>query len=137
MAPSRYCFSTSSTSFCAPGDHLVLALGDDEVVDADGDAGAGGVAEAQVLDGVEHLDRLLEAEAQVAVLHEVLQALLAEQAVDEGHALGQVVVQDDAADRGVDDLVLDVLDLGVDHVLVVVDGGEVDQLARVHEADRA
>ena len=79
------------------GHHLVLHLGDDEVVDADRDAGAGGVAEAQVLDDVEHLDRLLEAEAQVAVLHEVLQALLAQQAVDVGHALGQVVVQDDAA----------------------------------------
>ena len=47
-----------------------------------------------------------------------------------------MVVEDDAAHRGVDDLVLDVLDFGVDHVLVVVDGGEVDQLARVHEADR-
>ena len=52
-----------------------------------------------------------------------------------GRPFGQVVVQDDAAHGGVDDLVLDVLDLGVDHVLVVVDRGEVDQLARVHEAD--
>jgi hypothetical protein len=36
---------------------------------------------------------------------------------------------------GVDHLVLDGLDLGVDHVLVVVDRGQVHELARVHEAD--
>ena len=78
----------------------------------------------------------LEAEAQVAVLHQVLQALLAQEAVDEGHALREVVVEDDPAHGGVDDLVLDDLDLGVDHVLVVVDRGQVDELARVHEADR-
>ena len=113
--------------------HLLLALGDHEVVDADGDAGVGGVAEAQVLDGVQHLHRLLEAEAELGVLHELLQALLAQEAVDEGRALRQVVVEDDPAHRGVDDLVLDVLDLGVDHVLVVVDGGEVEELTRVHE----
>src|SRR5258707_6554171 len=116
--------------------HLLLARGDGQIVDADGDAGAGGVGEAQVLDDVEHVDGLLQAPAQVAVLDQVLQALLAQDAVDVGHALRKVVVEDDASHRRVDDQVLDVLDFGVDHVLVVVDGGEVDQLARVHEAHR-
>ena len=34
------------------------------------------------------------------------------------------------------DLALELLELGVHHVLVVVDGGQVDQLARVEQADR-
>ena len=50
--------------------------------------------------------------------------------------VGRRVVQDDAAHRRVDDLVLDRLDLGVQHVLVVARGGQVEQLAGIPEADR-
>ena len=46
----------------------------------------------------------------------------------------QRVVEDHAADRGVDHLALELLGLGVHHVLVVVDRGEVDQLAGVEQA---
>ena len=116
--------------------HLLLAVGDDEVVDPDRDAGPGGVGEAQVLDGVEHADGRLEAEAQVAVLDELLQPLLPEEPVDVRGGLGERVVEDHPPHRGVDDLVLHRLRLGVHDVLVVVDGGEVDQLAAVEEPDR-
>ena len=55
----------------------------------------------KLLDLIEHLDRGLKAELQVAVVHELADALLLEQAVDVRHVLGQVIVEDRAADRRV------------------------------------
>ena len=63
---------------------------------------------------VEHLHRQVVAVVDVAVADEVLQAALLEQAVDERDLVGQVLVEDDAADGGLDQLVVDLLDLGVD-----------------------
>src|ERR1019366_8456161 len=71
------------------------------VVDADGDPGARGVQEAQRLDLVQHVDGDMQPELEVAVLHQLRQPFLLQKAVDERHVLGQVVVEDDAADRGV------------------------------------
>ena len=79
-------------------DHLVarladergLLLRDDQVVDADRQPRPGRVGEAQVLEGVEHLDGLLEPELQIAALHELLQALLLQEAVDERHLRRQL-----------------------------------------------
>src|SRR5687767_15702627 len=51
----------------------------------------------------------LEAEVEVALLHQLLQPLLLQQAVDEGHLSRQLRVEDHAADGRVDDLVLDLL----------------------------
>ena len=114
-----------------------FVAGDDHVVDADGDAGLGGVEEAEFLELVEHQHGALQAEAQVAVIDELLHALLLDQAVDEGHLLRQVIVEDHAADGGVDELALHHDRLGVRHVLIVVGGGQVDQFAGVAQADRA
>jgi hypothetical protein len=83
------------------GDHFLLGVRGpvrlfarhDHVVDADRDAGARGVEEAEVLHFVEHADRGLQTEFQVAVLHQLAEALLLEQAVDERHVFRQVVVE--------------------------------------------
>src|SRR4051812_16555038 len=123
--------------FVARGlDERRLLRRDDQVVDADRQPRTRRIREAERLQRVEHLDGLLEAVAQVAVLHQLLQPLLLEQAVDVGHPLRQRRVEDDAADGGVDHLAVDVLDLGVLHALVVARNREVDQLAADPHADR-
>ena len=99
-----------------------LALRNQEVVDADGDAGLGGGQETERLDFVQQLDRGLETEAQVAVVAQGPQSLLPEQTVDEGHFFGQVIVENHAAHGGADELVLDRDRFRVKHVLVVVSG---------------
>ena len=63
----------------------LLVVRDDHVVDADGEAGARGVLEAERLDLVEHLDRDFQAKPQVAVIDQLADALLLEQAVDVRH----------------------------------------------------
>ena len=85
---------------------------------------------------VEHLDRGFEPEAQVAVVDQRADALLLQQAVDVRHALGKVIVQNGAAHRRVDEGALHLNRLGVNDVLIVVRGGQVDQFARVAQADR-
>ena len=125
-------------------DHLVaraahqpgLLLRNDQVVDADRQPGSRGVGEAEVLQRVEHLDRLLEPELEVAALHQLLQPLLLQQAVDERHLRRGRFVEDHPPDRGVDDLVLDDLDLGAQHVLIVAGGGQILQVAAVAQPDR-
>ena len=95
--------------------------------------------EAELLDAVEQPHRGLQTEAQVAVVHQVADALLLEQAVDVRHvgrAALDVVVHDGAAHRGRDVLPLEHGRLGVGHVLIVVRGGEVDDLARVAQTNR-
>ena len=54
-----------------------------------------------------------------------------------GMPSGKVIVQDRAAHRRVDEGALDLYRLGVNDVLIVVRGGQVDQFARVAQADRA
>ena len=79
-------------------DELLLLARDDQVVDADRQARLGRVREPEVLEPVEHLDGPRHAVAKVAELHQHLQALLLQQAVDEGQPLRQRVVEDHAAD---------------------------------------
>ena len=117
-------------------DERELVAGDEHVVDADRDAGLGGVLEAQFLQLVEHLHGALQSEAQVAVIAELLHALFLDEAVDERHFLGQVIVENHAADGGVDELALQRDGFGVRHVLIVVRGGEVDHFAFVAETNR-
>ena len=138
MAPSRYCCCTAITCFSASCTTR-LARRDDHVVDADRQARPGRVLEAQLLDPVQHPHRGLQAEPQVAVVHQLADALLLEQAVDVRHVRGaalQVVVHDGAAHGGRDELPLEVGRLGVDHVLIVVRRGQVDDLAGVAQTDR-
>ena len=112
-----------------------LFAGHHHVVDADRNAGARGVQEPELLHLVQHLDGDLQAELQVAVLHQLRKTLLLQQAVDEGHLVGQHVVQDDAADRGIHVLLVELDRLGVHDVLVVERLHQVDDLAGVAQLD--
>ena len=69
-------------------------------------------------------------------MHERLHALLLEQAVDERHVRRQVIVEDHAADGGVQELRFEIDRLGVRNVLIVVSVGEVDHFAGVAQANR-
>src|SRR5688572_2110665 len=125
-------------------DHLVarllgqdrLVLRDDQVLDADRHARAGGVGEAHLLEIVEHLHGVLESRRQVASLHQLLQALLLQHAVHERNVGRQRRVQDHPADGRVDDLVLDVLHVRMQHVLIVAVRRHILQLAGVAQANR-
>ena len=78
----------------------------------------------------------VQPELEVAILHQLRQALLLQQAVDVRHVLRQVVVQDHAADRRVH-VLLDELDgFGVQDVLGVEGVHQVDDLAGVAQLDR-
>src|SRR5581483_1965697 len=110
--------------------------GDDHVIDADRQASTRGKAEAKHFDFVEHLDRYFQPEAQVGVVHQSANALLLEQAVDVRHTLGQLVVQDRATDRRVDECTLDLHRVRVDNVLIVVRSGQIDQVTAVAQANR-
>ena len=70
---------------------VALARRHDQIVDADRDAGAGGVEEAEFLDVIEHRDRHLRPVTQIGEADELTETLLLQQAVDERHALRQVV----------------------------------------------
>ena len=96
-----------------------------------------GVTEAEVLDAVEGLDGDFEAEVQVAVVDELADSLLLEQAVDVGHAFGERIVEDGAADGRVDVLLVELDRLGVGDVLIVVRGGHVEDRTGVAQTDRA
>ena len=124
------------TAFSASLHQLGLLFGHDHVVDADGDAGAGGVQEPELLHLVEHADGDLQPELQVAILHQLREALLLQQAVDERHLVRQHVVQDDAADGGVHVLLHELDRLGVHQVLAVERLGQIDDLAGVAQLDR-
>ena len=105
---------------------LRLALRHHHVVDAERDARLGGVEEGDLLDLVEHLDRLVVAQRDEAVADQVLQAALLQQAVDERDLLRQVHVEDHPADGGLDQLAVELLELGVHDVLLVELRVEVD-----------
>ncbi len=70
-------------------DQIVFIAGNEHVVDADGDAGLGGVMEARFLQVVEQDDGVFQPETQVGVVHQLLHALLLEQAVDVRKFSGQ------------------------------------------------
>src|SRR5215472_797472 len=116
---------------------LVLVARNEHIVDADGDAGARGVGEAQRLEVVEQNHGIGEAKTQVRVIDKLLDALLFEKPVDVREFLGQVRIEDDAADGGLDKLAFHFHRLGVRHVLVVVRGGEVDDFTAVTQANRS
>ena len=117
-------------------DQAGLLARHDHVVDADGDAGAGRVQEPERLHLIQHVDRDRQTVLQVAILNELREALLLEQAVDERHLIGQNVVEDDAADRRVHVLLHELDRLGVHQVLAVESLGQIDDLAGVAQPDR-
>src|SRR4029077_14409867 len=115
---------------------LVLVAGNEHVVDADGNAGLGGVSETKFLQVIQQDDSVLQAETQIGVIHELLNALLLEQAVHIGKFFRQVRIENDAPDGRLDELALHFHGHGVRHVLVVVRGGEVDDFAGVTQTNR-
>ena len=86
------------------GDDLDLLLGDDDVVDAERDRGAGRVREARVHQAVGEDDGVLQAELAVAGVDGRRDRLLGHVLVDdvEGEAFRQHLGEQRAADRGVD-----------------------------------
>src|SRR6202140_3832315 len=116
-------------------DETVFIAGNEHVVDADGDAGLGGVMEAQFLQVVEEDDGVFQPETKVGVVHQLLHALFFEQAVYVREFFRQVRVENDAADGGLDELTFHLDRNSVRHVLIVIRGGQVDHFAGVAQAD--
>src|SRR5713226_6646354 len=116
-------------------DELALVARDEHVVDADGDAGHGGVMEANLFQLIEQDDGVLEAEAQVSVIDKLLNALFLEQAVHIREFFRQVGIENDASHGGLNELALHLYRDRVRHVLVVVRSGEIDEFAGVAQAD--
>src|SRR5258707_6518383 len=114
---------------------FALVSRDDHVVDADGDAGARGVGEAELLHLIEQDDGAFESEAQVGVVNELLHALFLEQAVHEREVFRQVRIKNDAPNSGLDELTLHPDGNGVCNVLIVVRGREVDDLTGVAQTN--
>jgi hypothetical protein len=103
---------------------LDLALRDDEVVHADGHAGLGRVAVAEMAKAVGEKNGFLLAEGAVAAVDEIAELLLAHHAVDqlEGQLLGHDFVEQNAADGGFHQLGVDThLDRGLQIQLAVIE----------------
>ncbi len=83
-------------------DHLRLLGGDDDVVHADGGAEEGRVAEAVVLDLVEHLDGDVGAFVLVDGFDEGPELLVAHLVVDVGNLGRHRLVEEDASRRGIE-----------------------------------
>ncbi len=117
-------------------DQLALVVGNDQVLDTDGNAGLGGMQETQILQVIKHLDGDFEAEMQVTVVHQLLESLALHQPVDEGHALGQDRVENQPPDGGIDELMGHFAHVGAHDRLVIVLGGQVHQQAGETVPDR-
>ncbi len=83
---------------------LELHVGDNHVADADRNAGFRCVQESEFLQLIQRYHGLFQAEAQVAILHQRLDALLLQQAVHEWHVGRQVIVEDHAANSRMQEL---------------------------------
>ena len=117
-------------------DDIGFARGNDHIVDADGDSGLRRVQKSEVFQLVEHLDGQVVAVVEEREVDQLLQTLLLEKTVDVRDLLRQVHVEDDAANRGVDHLLGDILNLGVRHVLIVEVRGQVHELTADAHLDR-
>ncbi len=95
------------------GDDLALLGRDDHVDEADGDAGARGLGEAEGLELVEEAHGDVVAGEEVAPPDEVAEEGLVDGAVDEPDGVGPDFVEEDAADGRLDHAVLGVAELGL------------------------
>ena len=94
-------------------DFLVLFLGNDHVVNADGNARAGGLAETQFLQLVEHDHRLLVAANLVTPPDEVAQLGLLDRLVGEAQFIRPDLAEENPAHGGLDDLLVGIAELGL------------------------
>ena len=115
----------------------LFVVRNDHVVDADGQAGAGGEAESQVFDLVEHLYCHFETEAEIAIAHQLSDTLLLQQAVDERHTGRKVIVKNGAAHGRVQERALVLYRFGMSNFLIVVGRGQVDYFPRIAQANRS
>ena len=113
-----------------------LALRNHEIVNADRDSGLGRIKETERLDFIQQLNGCLKSKSQVAIVAKRSEPLLAEQTVNERHTRGQVIIEDDPAHGGVDELVLYCDRFRMQNVLVVIRGGEINNAARVAQPYR-
>ncbi len=81
-----------------------LGFGHLQVVDGDSHAGLGGIVEANVLNGIDHLCGALHTQLVIAFRHQILEVLLVQNVITESQLLGQHLVEDDPAHRCVDEL---------------------------------
>ena len=86
MAPSMYCFWTSITFLSASSTTVYLLSGITMSSRPTERPETRSVMEPQRLDAVEHAHRHFKAEVLVAIVHQLPDALLLHQAVDERHA---------------------------------------------------
>ena len=112
-------------------DFLILLLGNDHVVDADGHARARGLAEAQFLELVEHGHRLVVTANLVALPDEVAELALLDRLVGEAQFLRPDLAEEDAAHGGLDDLLVGIAELGL---LAEIGIGQANALMGRHRA---
>ena len=135
MAPSWYWLSTATTSFSASRTRPAFSPGTTMSSMPMEMPARVAYRKPRLLTSSSIRDGDLQPELQVAVLHQLAQALLLQQAVDEGHVLRQVVVEDHAADGGLHVLLVELDGLGVQDVLVVEGVHQVDDPAGVAQLD--
>ena len=117
-------------------DDLFLLRRNDHVLDADRDSRQGGVEESHLLELVENLDGHVVAEVDENEVDQVLKRLLLHHTIDERHLFGEMHVQHDAADRGIEQLARRFVNLAVDDVLLVELGRQIDVGLPHPELDR-
>src|SRR5712691_2932346 len=117
-------------------DKLILVARNEHVVNANGDAGLGGIGESQGLQVIEQNHGVFEPESQVGVIDELLNTLLFEETVHVGKFFRQMRIENDAADGRLNELPLNLHGLGVRDVLIVVRGDEIDDFAGEAQTDR-
>ncbi len=92
-------------------------------------------AKPSCLEPVEHFDGLADAVAEIALLDKLAQPLLLEEPVDKRQFRGQRLVEQRATDGGVDQLPVDRLHLGPEHVLVIAGRREVHEPSGESQTD--
>ena len=117
-------------------DQCTLLARNNQIVNPDRQARPCRVIEAEILQPVEHVHRLLTLVTEVAVLHQLLEALFLEQPVDKRQAVGQRGIEHHAPDRRRDDLAGDLLHFRVQEVLIVARHRQIQQLPADPKADR-
>ena len=77
-------------------DKRCLVTRNKHVLDSNGDARTCGVEEPEFLEMIESLNSALETKSQIAVVNQLLNSFFLQQTIDEGHFLGQVIVENNA-----------------------------------------
>src|SRR6266446_6669310 len=112
-------------------DFLIFFFGNNHVIDADGDPGLGGLAEAKLFELIEHGDGFIVPANLVALPNEITQFALFNRLVGEAHFFRPDLAENDAAYGGFNDLLVLITEfsffaeigIGQANALVGGDGG--------------